>query len=107
MSQPRRRDREEARRCSRISIVRWFANTVLGAVPTDGNAYELSKLIVAMLLPFPPAVALAQGCSPRRLYLRVGRSGPSFKTRVKYPTADGVAGPSAGCRGLKARSHAA
>ena len=60
MSQPRRRDREDARRCSRISSVRWFANTVLGAVPTDGSAYELSKLISAMLLPLPPAVALAE-----------------------------------------------
>jgi hypothetical protein len=60
MSHPLRRVREEARRRSRISSVRWFANTVLGALPTGGSAYELSKLISAMLFPLPPAVAPAE-----------------------------------------------
>ena len=73
---------QEARRCSRISSVRWFANTVLGAAPTDGSAYELSKLISAMLSP-----TASRSCS-RRGFPRLGASiegmavGPFFKARV-------------------------
>src|SRR5689334_13013458 len=88
MSQPLRRDREEARRCSRMSSVRWFANTVLGALLAGASAYELSKLISAMLSPLPPAVAPAEAAHGDAhlglsLPLRLGVTGSFLKTRVR------------------------